>query len=122
MSAEDSGNAPPKNVGDDEDPFREVRLGKLETLRGMGVEPYPVSFERTDEAAALEQRYAALPASTETQDHVRVAGRIRANRNSGMFIDLHDASGKILAFSHKDYLSPEQRNHLRLFVVRALLW
>jgi lysyl-tRNA synthetase class 2 len=115
MSAENSGNAPTTNVGDDEDPFREVRLGKLETLRGMGVEPYPVSFERTDEAAALEQRYAALAAGTETQDHVRVAGRIRANRNSGMFIDLHDASGKIQIFSHKDHLSPEQLALLRLF-------
>ena len=34
-----------------------------------------------------------------------VAGRIRAIRNSGMFIDLHDASGKIQVFSHKDYLA-----------------
>src|SRR5437763_6707484 len=121
MSAEDSGNAPPKNVGDDEDPFREVRLGKLETMRGMGVEPYPVSFERTDEATALDQRYAALPASADTQDRVRVAGRIRANRNSGMFIDLHDASGKIQVFSHKDYLSPEQLNLLRLFDIGDLI-
>src|SRR5947207_6227626 len=106
---------------EEEDPFRAVRLGKLETLRGMGVDPYPVSFERTDEAAALEQRYAALPASTETQDYVRVAGRIRANRNSGMFIDLHDASGKIQVFSHKDYLSPEQLNLLRLFDIGDLI-
>src|SRR5438067_2001824 len=106
---------------EDEDPFREVRLGKLETLRGMGVDPYPVSFERTDEAAALEQRYAALPASAETQDRVRVAGRIRANRNSGMFIDLHDSSGKIQIFSHKDYLSPEQLALLRLFDIGDLI-
>ena len=35
---------------------------------------------------------------------MRVAGRIRAMRNSGMFIDLHDASGKIQIFSHKDLL------------------
>src|SRR4051812_19616816 len=121
MSAENSGSAPTTNVGDDEDPFREVRLGKLETLRGMGVEPYPVSFERTDEAAALEQRYAALPVGAETQDHVRVAGRIRANRNSGMFIDLHDASGKIQIFSHKDHLSPEQLALLRLFDIGDLI-
>ena len=106
---------------EEEDPFREVRLGKLETLRGMGVEPYPVSFERTDEAVALEQRYAALAAGAETQDRVRVAGRIRANRNSGMFIDLHDASGKIQIFSHKDYLSPEQLALLRLFDIGDLI-
>jgi len=109
------------NLGNDEDPFRSVRLGKLETLRGMGIEPYPVSFERTDEAAALEQHYAALPAGTETQDRVRVAGRIRANRNSGMFIDLHDASGKIQIFSHKDHLPPDQLALVRLFDIGDLI-
>ncbi len=107
--------SPSKPPDEPEDPFRSVRLGKLEALRAMGVDPYPVSFARSDEAVALEQRYAALPAGSETQDRVRVAGRIRAIRNSGMFIDLHDASGKIQIFSHKDYLSPEQLELLRLF-------
>src|SRR3954467_7219285 len=121
MAADDSAHAAPMNLGNDEDPFRSVRLGKLETLRGMGIEPYPVSFERTDEAAALGRRYAALPAGTDTQDRVRVAGRIRANRNSGMFIDLHDASGKIQIFSHKDHLSPDQLTLLRLFDIGDLI-
>src|SRR5438309_1472840 len=121
MSADDSGNGAPINLGNDEDPFRSVRLGKLETLRGMGIEPYPVSFERTDEAAALEQHYAALPAGTETQDRVRVAGRIRANRNSGMFIDLHDASGKIQVFCHKDYLPAAGLALLRLLDIGDLI-
>jgi lysyl-tRNA synthetase class 2 len=115
MSADDLVNAPTKSPEEDEDPFRSVRLGKLEALRELGVDPYPVSFARTDEAAALEQRYAELPAGTETPDHVRIAGRIRAIRNSGMFIDLHDTSGKIQIFSHKDHLSPEQLVQLRLF-------
>jgi lysyl-tRNA synthetase class 2 len=106
---------------EEEDPFRSVRLGKLDALRGMGVEPYPVSFSRSDEAAALERRYADLPAGAETEDRVRVAGRIRAMRNSGMFIDLHDASGKIQIFSHKDYLSPEQMALLRLFDIGDLI-
>ncbi|HEX6440744.1 MAG TPA: lysine--tRNA ligase [Stellaceae bacterium] len=120
MAAEDISDAPTGRDGE-EDPFRSVRLGKLDALRGMGADPYPISFERTDEAAALEQRYAALPAGVETQDRVRVAGRIRAIRNSGMFIDLHDASGKIQIFSHKDYLSPEQLELLRLFDIGDLI-
>ncbi len=99
----------------DDDPFRRVRLDKLETLRGMGIDPYPVSFSRSEEANLLERRYADLPAGSETDDAVRVAGRIRAMRNSGMFIDLHDASGKIQVFSHKDYLSPDSLALLRLF-------
>jgi lysyl-tRNA synthetase class 2 len=121
MAADDLVHDPSRNLSEEEDPFRSVRLGKLDALRGMGVEPFPVSFERTDEAAALEQRYTELPAGAETQDRVRVAGRIRAIRNSGMFIDLHDASGKIQVFSHKDYLSPEQLQLLRLFDIGDLI-
>src|ERR1043165_3176811 len=114
-------NSPTTRATEDQDPFRSVRLGKLEVLRGMGVDPYPVSFSRTDEAAALDQRYAGLPAGTETNDSVQVAGRIRAVRNSRMFIDLHDASGKIQVFSHKDLLSPDNLALLRLFDIGDLI-
>ncbi len=113
--------SPSKPPDEPEDPFRSVRLGKLEALRAMGVDPYPVSFARSDEAVALEQRYAALPAGSETQDRVRVAGRIRAIRNSGMFIDLHDSSGKIQVFSHKDYLSAADLALLKLLDIGDLI-
>src|SRR5439155_7362822 len=69
--------------------------------------PYPYGFARTHETAELERSYANLGAGAETQERVRVAGRIRAVRNSGMFIDLHDASGKIQIFCHRDNLPPE---------------
>ena len=36
-----------------------------------------------------------------------------ANRNTGMFIDLVDASGKIQVFSHKENLSEEDMKTLR---------
>src|ERR1043165_8145416 len=42
-------------------------------------------------------------------------------RNSGMFIDLHDASGKIQIFCHKDYLSPEQLPLLRVLDIGDLV-
>jgi lysyl-tRNA synthetase class 2 len=110
-----------RQAGDGDDPFRRVRLEKLEALRGMGVEPYPVSFGREHQAAELERRYADIPAGAETGDRVRVAGRIRAMRNSGMFVDLHDASGKIQIFSHKDYLRPEDLPLLRLLDIGDLI-
>src|ERR1044071_456794 len=105
---------------DDEDPFRRVRLEKLETLRGMGIDPYPVSFVREQGAAELDRQYSELATGSETNHRVRVAGRIRAMRNSGMFIDLHDASGKIQVFSHKDLLSPGDLALLRLFDIGDL--
>jgi lysyl-tRNA synthetase class 2 len=106
---------------DDGDPLRAVRLAKLVALRELGVDPYPVAFARSDEAAALETRYAELPAGTETGDTVRVAGRVRAMRNSGMFIDLHDALGKIQIFGHKDFLSAEGLATLKLLDIGDLI-
>src|ERR1700758_3173753 len=87
--------------------FRRVRLEKLEALKALGVDPYPFRFIPRHKAAALETKYAELATGAETQDRVAVAGRIRAIRNSGMFIDLHDTTGKIQIFSHKDHLTPE---------------
>src|SRR5215469_2039676 len=106
---------------DAEDPLRAVRLGKLESLRARGIDPYPYRFARTDEAAELERHYAELAAGAETDKRVRVAGRIRAIRNSGMFIDLHDASGKIQIFCHRDYLEPRGLAVMRLLDIGDLI-
>ena len=94
--------------------FRAIRLEKLEALRKLGVEPYPYAYPVTVEAAALDRKYADLPAGAQTEDVVAVAGRIRAIRNNAMFIDLHDATGKIQIFNHKDFLPPEQLALLKL--------
>ena len=101
-------------MNDTEDPLRVVRIGKLESLRAQGIDPYPYGFARTHDAAELERRHAGLPAGGETGERVRVAGRIRAMRNSGMFIDLHDSSGKIQVFCHRDNLPPEAMAVVRL--------
>jgi lysyl-tRNA synthetase, class II len=106
---------------DAEDPLRAVRLAKLEGLRALGIDPYPYDFARTDEAAELERRHAGLAAGAETGERVRVAGRIRAIRNSGMFIDLHDASGKIQIFCHRDVLDPAGLAAVRLLDIGDLI-
>ncbi len=94
--------------------FRVARLEKLRALRDLGVDPYPYGFARSAEATALEERYAALPVGATTGDTVAVAGRIRAIRNSGLFVDLHDTSGKIQIFNHKDFLPPDALAVVRL--------
>jgi lysyl-tRNA synthetase, class II len=104
-----------------EDPLRAVRVGKLESLRARGIDPYPYSFSRTHEAAELKRRYAGLAAGAETAERVRVAGRIRAIRNSGMFIDLHDSSGKIQIFCHRDHLPPDGLEAVRLLDIGDLI-
>jgi lysyl-tRNA synthetase class 2 len=108
-------------MSDAEDPLRAVRLAKLDALRALGIDPYPYEFARTDEAADLERRHAALASGADTGERVRVAGRIRAIRNSGMFIDLHDASGKIQVFCHRDFLDPRGLDAVRLLDIGDLI-
>src|SRR6516162_4933358 len=108
-------------MNDDEYPLRAVRIGKLESLRAQGIDPFPYGFAHRREATDLERHYAELPAGGETGERVRVAGRIRAIRNSGMFIDLHDASGKIQIFCHRDNLQPEGLAVVRLLDIGDLI-
>lgn len=88
--------------------YRTIRLAKAQKLRDMGVNPYPYKFTRSHTAQVLQDKYKDLAPGTDTSDTVQVAGRIMAYRNSGMFIDLMDESGKIQIFAHKDNLTPEQ--------------
>ncbi|NSZ17887.1 lysine--tRNA ligase [Agrobacterium vitis] len=80
----------------------EVRRQKLALLRQQIGDVYPAHFHRTATTAELAEKYADLAPDTESGDTVTVAGRIYSSRNSGMFMDLRDASGKIQIFSHKD--------------------
>ena len=108
-------------MNDAQDPLRAVRIGKLESLKAQGINPYPYGFARTHEAAELERHFAGLEPSAQTDERVRVAGRIRAMRNSGMFIDLHDTSGKIQIFCHRDNLPAEGLAAIRLLDIGDLV-
>ncbi len=87
----------------------EVRRQKLDLLREKIGDVYPAHFHRTITNAELAEKYAGLEPDTESGDVVTVAGRVYSSRNSGMFMDLHDASGKIQIFSHKDTTPEEAR-------------
>jgi len=104
-----------------EDPLRAVRISKLESLKAEGIDPYPYGFDRTHDAAELERLYSGLAAGAETGERVCVAGRIRAVRNNGMFIDLHDATGKVQIFCHRDNLSPEMLPVVRFLDIGDLI-
>jgi len=96
------------------DKIRQQRIDKLAQWQEHGVNPYPYHFEKTHHNQALQDQYAHLENGQETEDVVQVAGRIMALRNSGMFIDLQDASGKLQLFCHKDNLSEDQLAQVKL--------
>ncbi len=90
------------------------RLEKRDALKDLGHEPYPYRFQRTHYNADLHTQYETLESGVETEDTVRLAGRIMAMRNNGLFIDLHDTTGKIQAFSHKESLDEDLLPLLKL--------
>ena len=102
-----------KDAGSSQDRIRQIRVEKAGNLRERGLNPYPYKYEKTIMAQDLQNKYANLQAGEETQDCYKVAGRVMAMRNSGMFIDLVDASGKIQVFSHKENLNEEDMKTIK---------
>ena len=97
--------------------IREARIQKLTDLIDKGINPYPYSFDKDISAKSLQEKYKDLEAGAETNDTYSVAGRIMAMRNTGMFIDLVDDTGKIQIFSHKENLPEEKIKLLKLLDV-----
>ena len=112
---------PVTTTSDAETRLREARLAKLEKLKALGVNAYPYKFDTTATAAGLHDKYKDLALDVLTEDRVTVAGRIRAYRNDGMFIDLHDNTGKIQIFSHADYLAPGMKDILECLDIGDLI-
>lgn len=94
--------------------LRAERLRKLQELKEQGINPYPYKFERTHTAEQLKHLYKDLPAGEETKDEVRVVGRVLNERNTWMFADVYDETGKIQIFCHKESLPEEDLKRLRL--------
>lgn len=93
--------------------IRNTRIQKLTDLVDKGINPYPYTFNRSASAKELQDKYKDLESGTETPDAYSVAGRIMAIRNSGMFMDLMDSSGRIQLFSHKENLNEENLELLK---------
>lgn len=94
--------------------LRVERLRKLEELKARGVKPYPYRFDRTHKNVEIQEKYRDLASDTETQDVVRVCGKVLNERNSWMFVDLYDETGKIQLFCHKESLSQDKMEMRKL--------
>ncbi|MGZ8676824.1 MAG: lysine--tRNA ligase [Solirubrobacterales bacterium] len=82
------------------------RRAKLERLREAGVEPFPHGFPDRSEIARVRAGHEGLEAGAETDDRVRIAGRLTARRGHGKasFLDLRDGTGQIQVQARLDEL------------------
>lgn len=97
-------------VADAQPDLAEARRAKADQLRRDGIDPYPARWRRTHRNADMQTQFAELPAGESSGTEVHVAGRVLAIRNSGMFIDVHDGSGRLqLYFNIKSLAEPLRR-------------
>jgi len=89
---------------------RAHRLAKLEALRGRGIDPYPVRFDRDSSAAAIHEEFDGLAAGSDTGKAVRIAGRILGARRHGSldFADLRDETGQIQLLVSADAVGSDE--------------
>lgn len=87
-----------------------ARRAKLDRLRLAGVDPFPASFSGVEPIGAVRDRYEdRIAPGEETEDRIRVAGRLAARRGSGKaaFLDLVDRTGRLQIMARVDVLGPE---------------
>ncbi|MBD3286248.1 lysine--tRNA ligase, partial [candidate division WOR-3 bacterium] len=92
---------------------RQNRLRKLEELKGKGVNPFPYNFVRTHTVSEALEDFDKL---SETEQKVRVAGRLMTRRDFGktVFFDLRDGTAKIQLYMRADDLGEDKFNLLSL--------
>jgi len=86
-----------------------ARRRKLEALRENGIEPFPHAYPGVRSIAEAKAPHEALEAGEETDDRVRVAGRLHARRGQGKaaFLDLDDRTGRMQLHARVDVLGEE---------------
>src|SRR2546430_13425617 len=79
-----------------------LRREKLEALRARGIEPFGKAFEISGNIAEVRARF-------KEGEALRAAGRITAHRDMGQshFLDLRDASVRIVDYFHAKEVGPE---------------
>lgn len=92
----------------------EERKKKLETIRSMGINPYPYTFDQKHHSDEILLKYSKIKAEEKTNDKVSIAGRITSLRQMGKasFGHIQDSAGKIQFYIKEDEVGNE---NYRLF-------
>ncbi len=97
-----------------------VRRDALQTLRAMGIDPYPAQgYDVTHTAKNIKEQYVdGQPFPT-----VRLAGRLMTRRIMGKasFAELQDSSGRIQLYIGRDNICPDEDKTLYNTVFKKLL-
>jgi len=101
-----------------QDEIIKAREKKLKELKNEGINPYPYSYEKTELAKDLQEKYKKLEKGEESNKNAKVSGRVMIIRNIGnlIFADLQDSSGKIQLQLQKDKTPREVFNFFKRYI------
>lgn len=102
---------------------RATRLAKRAALFEAGQNPYPEHSELEDYVADIETKYADLADGEDTEDVVKIAGRVVAKRGQGkiMFIVVRDATAEIQLFCRINDMDEAAWSTLKAFDLGDIL-
>jgi len=98
-----------------------IRRNSLETMRSMGIDPYPAAeFPVNADAADIRENF---DDNAEPKRQVSIAGRIMSRRIMGKasFMELQDSVGRIQVYISRDDICPGEDKELYNTVFKKLL-
>jgi lysyl-tRNA synthetase class 2 len=92
--------------------LRNERLQKLNKLKQVGLEPYPIQSSVTASCAEVNKNFVSW---VKRRRGLRLAGRVLALRRQGamVFFDFTDGTGRLQGLLKKDEIDEQQRNLFR---------
>ena len=98
-----------------------IRRNSLESLREMGIDPYPAAeFPVDADTVEIRENFSD---DTEPKREVCIAGRIMSRRIMGKasFIELQDSKGRIQVYISRDEICPDENKDFYNVVFKKLL-
>lgn len=107
----------------DENELIKVRHEKLNAFIEKGVAPFGHRFEVTHHAADIREQFGSLEIEQESDDEVKIAGRIMAIRGHGKasFGVLADRTGNIQIYFKLDVLGEEKYSQFKLLDIGDII-
>ena len=102
---------------EDDNRLIQERKNKRSALLEAGLNPYPYSYRKTHDAAAIKEQHKGLKAEEQTQDEVTVAGRIIAMRVMGKasFCSVQDQTGRVQLYVRRDDIGEEHYKRFKKY-------
>src|SRR6266542_887844 len=108
-SHQDGQQAASKEEQEHPESQRDHRLAKIEELKARGINPYPFHYAPDATLEAIRSRHGDLQPGQQTDDRVKVAGRLMLIRRQGglTFATLQDRTGHIQLFVDTKVIGPD---------------